>query len=614
MKKVFFNMMAAAGGCALPLFISSTAVAQIAPFWVDGSENVYNFPDKVVSLTFDDGPDAYSEQLYQYLNSQKISGTFFVIGHKDGRNVGVTHYPAALTALANNRQRVANHTFAHFYDGLQNNTDVLSGINNLQNYIDPYVRNRWYFIRAPHNVPGIANYNSMPGITRQYRDIETNYDSVDWAYAANGVSPQQAMNDLVNLITVQKNNHGGIIQMHDANEFSEGTNYTLQAVQHLVPLLKQQGFVFAGPVLEFSPLDLFTAYNGDYSDVDGVGTNASYYNTFRLADINKDGKMDALMRKSNGIYVAYGFPGTQFGFAQKQVLYSGNFTDATGWNNTKYSASIQYGDVNGDGRIDIVGKGPNGIMVAINNGNGFNNVVNMSYQLSSYNNGIADFADADSGGSWGNDERWYSTIKLVDINKDGKADICARSSQGIWIAYSTGTGFQKKKLAFTQNFFDHADDNWNWGVADRATTVQFADVNGDGWADVVGHGKWGIMVALNTKVAGAEFNGVNASWWTTDFSSYDWTQPQYYKSIHFADLNGDGMADVIGRGHEGVWAALSNGTSFTQARLWSAEFNDQYGWSDVKYNSSLQYGDINGDGRADVAGRSANGVKVGIAP
>jgi hypothetical protein len=321
------------------------------------------------------------------------------------------------------------------------------------------------------------------------------------------------------------------------------------------------------------------------------------------------------MRKSNGIYVAYGYSGTQFGFAQKQVLYSDNFTDATGWNNTKYSASIQYGDVNGDGKIDIVGKGPNGIMVAINNGNGFNSVVNMSYKSSLYNNGIADFADADGNGKWGSDEAWYSTIRLVDINNDGKADICGRSSQGIWIAYSTGTGFQKKELAFNQNFTDDTDDGWNWGVVDRASTIQYADVNGDGWPDIVGRGIWGIMVALNTKVSGAEFNNVVANWWTGDFrNDNNWNQSSYYKSVHFADLNGDGMADVIGRGHEGVWAALSNGSKFTEARLWSSEFDDQFGWADVKYNSSIQYGDINGDGRADVAGRSATGVKVGIAP
>ena len=612
MKKVFFKKAMTAG--ILAFTFTSAAMAQTA-FWASQFEDDYNFPDQVVSLTFDDGPDVYSQQLYQYLNAQKISGTFFVIGHQTNRLVGVQHYSSSLVSLVNNRQRVGNHTYSHYYEGVDspNYLNVLSGINALQNIIDPYIHNRWYFIRAPHNAEGISAYNSVPGITRQYRDIETNYDSVDWAYARDGISPQQAMNDLVNLITVQKNNKGGILQFHDGNELSPGSDYILQAMQHLVPILKQHGFVFAGPVLEFSPLQLATA-NSDYADADGISGNASYYNTFRLADINNDGKLDALIRKSNGIYVAYSLPGNQTGFAQKQVLYSGNFTDATGWNNTKYSASIQYGDVNGDGKIDIVGKGPSGIMVAINNGSGFNNVVNMSYQLSSYNNGIADFADADGNGKWGNDENWYATIRLVDINKDGKADILARSSQGLWIAYSTGTGFQKKKLAFTQNFFDSTDDGWNWGTADRATTIQYADVNGDGWPDAVGHGRWGIMVALNTAIAGSEFNNVYAQWWTTDYGGYDWTQPQYYKSIHFADLNGDGMADVIGRGHEGVWAALSNGSRFTEARLWSAEFSDQNGWADVKYNSSLQYGDLNGDGRADAAGRAANGVRVGLAP
>ncbi|MEO8877566.1 MAG: polysaccharide deacetylase family protein, partial [Polyangiaceae bacterium] len=37
------------------------------------------FPDRVIALTFDDGPDAHTLELAEYLSREKISATFFVV-------------------------------------------------------------------------------------------------------------------------------------------------------------------------------------------------------------------------------------------------------------------------------------------------------------------------------------------------------------------------------------------------------------------------------------------------------------------------------------------------------------------------------------------------------
>jgi peptidoglycan/xylan/chitin deacetylase (PgdA/CDA1 family) len=574
-----------------------------------GFEDVYPFPNDVVSLTLDDGPDVGTEAVANYLKSQKIVGTFFIIGNQPNRQVGAEFYPSTLAKMVAAGQRLANHTYTHGYGGQIGDPAILAEINQLQALIAPYSKNPWHFIRAPHNYPNIETYNSMPGISVQFVDIERNYDAADWAYAARGEEAQVAAHDMLQLI-LDRNNQGGIIQMHDANESAAGSTYALQYLQTLVPELKRRGVVFGPPVLEFSDRNLFTAYDGDFSNRDGFGARAADYDTFRLADMNADGKLDAVMRKSDGLFVAYGYA-NRLGFDDKRILNNKDFTDAKGWGNAAYSASIQYGDVNRDGRMDIVARSASGMMVALNNGNGFNAATNWSFKT----NNVGDFANADGGGKWGNNEAWYGTVRLVDINHDGRADICARSSEGIWIAYSTGNGFAKKRLAFTQNFKDAVDDGWNWGTVDRATTIQFADVNGDGWADIAARGIWGIAVALNTRSAGHEFDNVQATWWTTDYSNAaNWHLPEYYKSVHFADVNGDGMADAIGRGSQGLWVALSNGARFTETRLWASDFSDANGFNTANSRSALQYGDIDGDGRADAAGRGAEGVWVGLAP
>ena len=596
-------MLSAAQG-----FLATSASAGDAT-WVTDSEYIYPFPDGVVSLTLDDGPDVHTEEVANYLRDQKVVATFFVIGEQQDRLVGAKFYPGILGKIVAAHHRLGNHTYSHTYAEQLDDPGIRDDINRLQALIAPYSNSPWHFIRAPHNYRFIDSYNSMPGISAQFVDIERNYDAADWAYAGSGLPAQTAAADLLQVIT-DRGDQGGIVQMHDANELSAGTTYALDYLRIVVPELKRRGFVFGPPVLGFYDRNLFTAYNGDFSDRDGYGANRADYETFRLADMNGDGKLDAVMRKSNGISVAYGYAG-RLGFDSKRVLNNQDFTDAKGWGDIRYSGSIQYGDVNRDGRKDIVGRNATGMMVALNNGNGFNAATNWSFKTGT----VGDFANADGGGKWGSNESWYGTVRLVDINRDGRADICARSAEGIWIAYSTGNGFAKKRLAFTQFYKDDADDGWNWSTVDRATGIQFADVNGDGWADIVGRGIWGIAVALNTGRSGQEFDGVQARWWTIDYANAsNWNAPAYYKSVHFADVNGDGLADVIGRGAEGMWVALSNGSSFKQTTLWSSSFSDANGWNASKLQSSMQYGDIDGDGRADVAGRNGEGVWVGLAP
>src|SRR5439155_1330268 len=84
---------------------------------------------------------------------------------------------------------------------------------------------------------------------------------------------------------------------------------------------------------------------------------------------------------------------------------------------------------------------------------------------------------------------------------------------------------------------------------------QVADVNGDGLADIVGFGEAGAYVALAT--GGGHFAapflalsafGVSGTWTSQD---------RYPRAV--ADVNGDGMADIVGFGEAGAYVALATG-------------------------------------------------------
>src|SRR5262249_16909413 len=142
-----------------------------------------------------------------------------------------------------------------------------------------------------------------------------------------------------------------------------------------------------------------------------------------------------------------------------------------------------------------------------------------------------------------------------DLNHDGKGDVCGRGATGILCALSTGSSFGTPTW-WSTNYGD--PDGWNTGP-EYWSTIRFPDINGDGEADGCGRGSGGVLCALST---GSSFG--TPTWWSTNYGdAVSWNSgPEYWSTIRFDDVNGDGKADVCGRGSGGVLCALSTGLSF----------------------------------------------------
>jgi hypothetical protein len=140
-------------------------------------------------------------------------------------------------------------------------------------------------------------------------------------------------------------------------------------------------------------------------------------------------------------------------------------------------------------------------------------------------------------------------------------------------------------------------------------SLRLGDVNGDARADICGRGGAGIWCALT----GANGIATVATLWTPKFGNADfWNQPQYGTTIMLADINGDRRADVCGRGDNGVWCGLSTGNSFEESTLGSSHFSDASNWDELIYYGSIRLADVNGNGRADVCGRGGAGIWCGL--
>jgi hypothetical protein len=322
-------------------------------------------------------------------------------------------------------------------------------------------------------------------------------------------------------------------------------------------------------------------WSSDFSDQNGW-KNGAY--AIRLGDVNGDGLADVCGRGSGGVWCALS-NGREFGAATEWMpLYS----DANGWADPVYADTIQLGDVNGDGRADLCGRGAAGVRCSLSTGTSFGKTADVW---------SAAYSDANG---W-NNAIYSGTIRLADINGDKRADLCGRGNLGIWCAITNGRSFDPP-TRWTPAFNDAS----GWGQTQYAGTIQLADINDDGRADVCGRAADGIHCALSS---GSRFAEVATVWSSLYTDADGWGIPRYGETFRIADVNGDGPADLCVRGVEGERCSLSTGQQFTDFKIWASNFADANWWGlDPAYYRTIQLGDIDGDGRADICGRSIGGI------
>ncbi len=131
-------------------------------------------------------------------------------------------------------------------------------------------------------------------------------------------------------------------------------------------------------------------------------------------------------------------------------------------------------------------------------------------------------------------------------------------------------------------------------------------MNGDGRADIVGFGQSGVFVSLASASGTGAFS--DPTFVLSNFGQASgWATQDGYARV-LGDVNGDGMADIVGFGQAGVWVSLATGSgNFANPAFGLANFGQASGWSsDDLFHREL--GDINGDGKADIVGFGQAGV------
>lgn len=293
---------------------------------------------------------------------------------------------------------------------------------------------------------------------------------------------------------------------------------------------------------------------------DGDGYNdVKYYSTIRFADVNGDGKDDVCARFKDG-FKCYLSKGT--GFDSAPVLL-GDMSDQQGWGYEQYYATIRVGDINGDGKADVCGRGIAGMLCWLSNGGSFQAMFN-----------AVPWSNAES---W-NNRIYYATIRMADINGDGRKDLCGRDDQGLVCHLSEGTRFGDAIRG------PGWGDSNGWNDYDNYSTVMFGDLNGDGKDDVCARANASLSCYLSTGTGFGKAYSISA------FSDANgWNKPSQYRTLRIGDMNGDGRMDVCGRGSEGVICFAFNGAGFDAVTAGPA-WMDSNGWANPQYYSTFRFG------------------------
>lgn len=205
---------------------------------------------------------------------------------------------------------------------------------------------------------------------------------------------------------------------------------------------------------------------------------------------------------------------------------------------------------------------------------------------------------------------YYSTIQTADIDGDGQTEVLARWIDGLSVyRFENGTLLRHSRISALSDNAGFYEPSWystiHTAVLDRKL----------GQADVIAREHDGIHVfRYNCKKHEWRELGSHASvrpFADMDAGGTDWTQPKHYLTIQLADVTGDGVAELVGRGRNGiqVWRWNTADESWAQATA-GGELSDSQGFDQEACYYSIQLVDVDHDGVAELIARAPAGVQT----
>lgn len=180
--------------------------------------------EKVIALTFDDGPDEhYTPKILKLLSRHRIKATFFLLGAR------VEKYPSVVQDIHDAGHAIGNHTYWHPELTKTGVANMVWEINKNEKAIENAIGIKTDLFRAPY---GALNEDLVKKLAElDYRGIGWSIDSEDWR----DLTKEEVRMNIINHL-----HPGAIILMHSIGNIAGG----VEALEEIIPYLKEQGYQF----------------------------------------------------------------------------------------------------------------------------------------------------------------------------------------------------------------------------------------------------------------------------------------------------------------------------------------------------------------------------------
>ena len=206
-------------------------------------ENVVNPGNKVIYLTFDDGPGRYTEKLLKILDKYGVKATFFVTNQQP-------KYKYLIGRAYSKGHTIALHTYSHNYSIYTDEKTYYKDLKMIEDICIEQTGVKPGIVRFPGGSSNAVSKKYCTGIMTALGESISyhGYLYCDWNVSsgdANGtLSTEQVVNNVINGI---KRKNVSVVLQHDIYD------YSVNAVEEIIMWGLSNGYTFL-PLTETSPM------------------------------------------------------------------------------------------------------------------------------------------------------------------------------------------------------------------------------------------------------------------------------------------------------------------------------------------------------------------------
>ncbi len=177
--------------------------------------------NKLIALTFDDGPSSYTKLLIDGLKERNVNVTFFILGEN------IYKHPEYIKEAYDNGNEIEIHGYTHKQFTKLTNDKIIAEIDKVNMELIPIIGEKPNLIRVPYGSINNRIKELLASIGMQ--NILWTVDSKDWKF----LNTKKNYNYLISKI---KGN--SIVLMHDTYKPS------VNAALMIIDTLKEEGYMF----------------------------------------------------------------------------------------------------------------------------------------------------------------------------------------------------------------------------------------------------------------------------------------------------------------------------------------------------------------------------------